>query len=244
MLQFNTLKYGSNGDQVIRLQVKLNSFGAKLDVDGYFGKDTEIAVRVFQCKNNLMADGIVGQQTLRALGLIPNTPVKAMPKYLVLHCTASQSSAEGWKASDVVFYHTNKLGWDRPGYSKIVEFDGKIVDTWNVDLSDGFQPYEITYGAAEYNPFCVHVCYIGGIDASGQPKDTRTREQYESLSTIVVDIVRQCPDILVCGHNQLHNKACPSFWVPDFCDELGLPQKNIFREDQFGYKKYLAKLNG
>lgn len=60
-----TLKRGSRGENVKRLQEKVN-----VEVDGIFGKLTEGAVKAFQKANGLKADGIAGAKTLSALGLI------------------------------------------------------------------------------------------------------------------------------------------------------------------------------
>lgn len=68
-----TLRKGSNGDEVADLQVLLNSkFGYDLEVDGSFGKATESAVKDFQSKHGLTADGVVGPKTWKALGVTGN----------------------------------------------------------------------------------------------------------------------------------------------------------------------------
>lgn len=58
-----TLRRGSTGANVRLLQNLLNAAGAKLNVDGLFGKDTEAAVKAFQASNGLTVDGIVGPKT-------------------------------------------------------------------------------------------------------------------------------------------------------------------------------------
>ncbi|MEM6455504.1 MAG: peptidoglycan-binding protein, partial [Acidobacteriota bacterium] len=65
-----------------RLQELLNANGANLIVDGDFGGGTTAAVQEFQRANSLIADGVVGAQTLQALengaGIVPTptpTPV-------------------------------------------------------------------------------------------------------------------------------------------------------------------------
>jgi hypothetical protein len=62
-----TLKFGSQGDTVVKLQKILK--GAKHltgSIDGIFGPATEAAVKSFQ-QPNLDADGIVGHQTWKKL---------------------------------------------------------------------------------------------------------------------------------------------------------------------------------
>lgn len=62
-----TLSKGSNGENVKLLQTLLNAHGAKLKVDGDFGKLTEAAVRAFQKANGLQVDGIAGPLTHASL---------------------------------------------------------------------------------------------------------------------------------------------------------------------------------
>ncbi len=64
------LKQGNTGTNVRTLQRKLKNWGYyKGDVDGIFGSQTKEAVKYFQRKNGLVADGIVGTKTLAALGM-------------------------------------------------------------------------------------------------------------------------------------------------------------------------------
>lgn len=63
-----TLRINSRGTQVARLQAELKA--AKLPVgsiDGVFGKSTLKAVKVFQARHHLTADGMVGAKTWKAL---------------------------------------------------------------------------------------------------------------------------------------------------------------------------------
>lgn len=57
------LKIGSEGDDVRKLQIALNIH----PTDGVFGPETEKAVIAYQQKNNLVADGKVGEKTLESL---------------------------------------------------------------------------------------------------------------------------------------------------------------------------------
>ena len=62
-----TMRPGSRGPAVELLQLALNRAGAQLEIDGIFGAATASALRSFQRRNNLVPDGIVGQQSHRAL---------------------------------------------------------------------------------------------------------------------------------------------------------------------------------
>ena len=63
-------RQGSTGDAVRTIQTKLKNWGYfSGTIDGIYGPKTEEAVKYFQRKNGLTADGVVGPATLRALGM-------------------------------------------------------------------------------------------------------------------------------------------------------------------------------
>ena len=62
------LKKGSRGENVKKLQQALKAKGYKVSADGVFGANTEKAVKAFQKKNKLTADGVVGRKTAAKLG--------------------------------------------------------------------------------------------------------------------------------------------------------------------------------
>ena len=66
---YPVLRKGDKGDDVKLLQTKLNNFGYKLVTDGNFGNNSDIALRDFQTKKGLKADGICGEKTWAALNL-------------------------------------------------------------------------------------------------------------------------------------------------------------------------------
>ena len=65
---YPTLRRGSRGDDVKKLQETLNALGYECGTaDGIFGAKTETAVRSFQQANGLAEDGIAGKNTLALL---------------------------------------------------------------------------------------------------------------------------------------------------------------------------------
>ncbi len=65
------LRLGSKGQSVMRLQSGLRKhfplYAGNLAIDGDFGKNTDAAVRTFQARSGLEADGVVGLRTRIAL---------------------------------------------------------------------------------------------------------------------------------------------------------------------------------
>lgn len=67
-------KYGSRGDEVTQIQTKLKRWGYYTgNIDGIYGTQTVNAVKYFQRKNGLTADGIAGPATLKAMGIYSST---------------------------------------------------------------------------------------------------------------------------------------------------------------------------
>lgn len=60
---------GDTGADVRELQVRLANSGFSVEQDGWFGDNTEAAVREFQRRVGLVADGIAGPKTMAALQL-------------------------------------------------------------------------------------------------------------------------------------------------------------------------------
>ncbi len=64
------LRQGSQGNEVKEVQRRLREWGYYSGaVDGIYGSGTAEAVRAFQKKNGLTADGVVGKATYAALGM-------------------------------------------------------------------------------------------------------------------------------------------------------------------------------
>jgi len=69
------LHFGSTGADVVLLQKYLTTAGHSLTADGMFGNLTLKAVKAFQAKSGLAADGYVGPATNKALNALAVTPV-------------------------------------------------------------------------------------------------------------------------------------------------------------------------
>ncbi len=160
-------------------------------------------------------------------------------KYLVIHCTATHEG-KNISPETIVRWHTapqpNGRGWSRVGYSDMILLDGsrhKFVEHNGDRFIDN---NEITNGVKGINSIARHVVYVGGLDPkSSKAKNTLTEVQKQTLIGIIHEVLTYQPDVIIGGHNQFDNKACPSFWVPKFLESIGVPEKNIYKNDPFGY---------
>lgn len=151
-------------------------------------------------------------------------------KYLVIHCTATREGREV-KSSEIRHWHTDPVskggrGWKQVGYTDMIHLDGRVERLVNNNEDANVDPWEITNGAKGYNAISRHIVYVGGVDANDVKKavDTRTPAQKEALKRYVLDFHKRFPKVKIIGHNQVANKACPSFDVPKWLKEIGINQ--------------------
>lgn len=73
-----TVEINDRGDDVIKVQYVLRSYGYSVEVDGIYGPQTQKAVTHFQKVSGLFVDGVAGPQTLGAmkitLGVVTPSP--------------------------------------------------------------------------------------------------------------------------------------------------------------------------
>ena len=100
-----TYRVGSSGSTVKTIQQKLKNWGYYSGaVDGVFGAKTKAAVVSFQKKNGLTADGIVGNATLKALGMPTSSasgsstggPYKSADVYLLARVIYAEARGESY----------------------------------------------------------------------------------------------------------------------------------------------------
>lgn len=121
---------------------------------------------------------------------------------IIVHCSATPAGREV-SVADIDRWH-RELGFRAIGYHYVVLLDGTICP--------GRQENETGAHCAGHNARSIGVCYIGGTDATtGQPADTRTAAQRESLLRLVGELRRRYPMATVHGHREFAAKVCPCF---------------------------------
>ncbi len=89
-------RLGSTGSEVTKIQTKLKNWGYyKGSVDGKYGAQTQKAVKDFQKKNGLTADGIAGSATLAAMGISSVSGSSAANNDVYLLARAINGEARG-----------------------------------------------------------------------------------------------------------------------------------------------------
>lgn len=122
---------------------------------------------------------------------------------IILHCSAT-AEGKDYTVADIDQWHKAR-GWQGIGYHYVVYRDGSIHNGRPIEA--------VGAHTSGYNKDSIGICYIGGVDANGKPKDTRTPEQKKALRELVAKLKEQFPNATVHGHYEFAQKACPSFHI-------------------------------
>jgi N-acetylmuramoyl-L-alanine amidase len=141
--------------------------------------------------------------------LIDSASISRVVTRLVFHCTATHQNAT---VEAILRHWREKRGWKNPGYHIIVKPDGSWTQLQDFN--------RITNGVAGINSTSIHVSYIGGIDKNGKAFDNRTEKQREVFETIYRHFKNKMSDLTFHGHYEFSNKACPSYNVKNWIEEL------------------------
>jgi peptidoglycan hydrolase-like protein with peptidoglycan-binding domain len=131
-----TLRYGSTGDDVRKLQEGLNQVAsslAKLNVDGVYGAKTTAKAKEFQRNNNLVSDGIVGPLTwtllLDILSQLLTPPVlpKNQPPSLIRTAVLFVANSQ---------LHPNPAAFDEPVHW--AKYESRILEYFQYSAGNTF----------------------------------------------------------------------------------------------------------
>ena len=122
---------------------------------------------------------------------------------IIIHCSATKEG-KNFTVKDIDAWHRQR-GFKCIGYHYVVYLDGTV--------HKGRDESEVGAHCSGHNSFSIGICYIGGLDANGKPKDTRTDKQKAAIKSLVAELKLKYPDATIHGHNEFANKACPCFDV-------------------------------
>ena len=122
---------------------------------------------------------------------------------IVVHCSATRVTRDYplWRLER----DHRERGFTGCGYHYYIRKDGTCLT--------GRPEERMGAHAAGYNAGSIGVCYEGGLDADGQPADTRTAAQKAALLSLLRELRRRYPQAEILGHCELPGvqKACPCF---------------------------------
>lgn len=182
---------GSKGDIVRKIQGALH-----LIQDGIFGSITEEAVKDFQKKNGLNADGIVGDKTWELIfkiginnseDLTGNKATRKVDRIFV-HCTAGNQKTTTVKSLNAEF---KSKGWKTGGYHYVIFPDGSVVQMEDEN--------KIANGVKGYNKNSIHISWVGGYNSV----DNRTQKQKDSIIKVLKELRKKYPNAKILGHRDI-----------------------------------------
>lgn len=122
---------------------------------------------------------------------------------IIIHCSATKEG-QNFHLKDIDRWHRER-GYKKVGYHYVIDLDGTV--------EKGRDESEIGAHCQGKNKNSIGICYVGGLDINGKPKDTRTNEQKEALWNLLRELLVKYPKATIHGHRDFANKACPSFDV-------------------------------
>ena len=120
---------------------------------------------------------------------------------IVIHCSAVKPNQTSSVAQIDTWHRQRgfKLGI---GYHYVVRRNGEI--------EAGRPEWLVGAHCVNHNKYSIGVCYEGGLNARGQPADTRTPEQKVALRRLLEILHRHYPKAVIVGHHDLNPmKDCP-----------------------------------
>ena len=121
---------------------------------------------------------------------------------IVVHCSATREDRR-YSLEQLIRDHAVRFGFT--GYHYYITREGQLYQTRHENLPGAH--------VRHYNQHSIGVCYEGGLDAAGRPKDTRTEAQKHALWALLKSLKVDYPNAVILGHRDLPHvaKACPCF---------------------------------
>lgn len=158
----------------------------RFGTDGEFGEE--------------MADALIAEmgliqpaapRHLGKTGLVLGTG-KAIRRVFI-HCSATRAGQD-IDAATIRSWHLRQ-GWSDIGYHFVIRLDGTV---------ERGRPEHLPGSHAKgYNTGSIAMVYVGGLDAQGQPKDTRTPAQLTAMADLCQELLDAYPGATLLGHRDI-----------------------------------------
>ena len=125
---------------------------------------------------------------------------------LIIHCSATPEGKD-YTVEDIDRWHKAR-GYNckgiHIGYHYVIYRDGSIHQGRSEEMQGAH--------VKDHNAHSIGVCYIGGLDLNGNPKDTRTSEQKTTLLQLLKQLKSRYPNAIIASHHTFNpQKPCPCF---------------------------------
>ena len=131
---------------------------------------------------------------------------------IVIHCSATREN-QNFTVEALEACHRAR-GFRGIGYHYYITKDGTIYPCRPEEQAGAH--------ARRYNARSIGICYEGGLDRDGNPADTRTEAQKESMKELLRSLCTDYPEAEIIGHRDLPwvQKACPCFDVKQWLTDI------------------------
>ena len=134
---------------------------------------------------------------------------------IIIHCTATrpnwwEGKSAQQKTDEVRRWHVEDRGWSDIGYHYLIDRDGTVTEGRPLDRTGAH--------AKNHNTGSVGISLFGGHggNVSDQLEDNFTEDQDLALRALIAKLKADHPITKIIGHNEVANKACPTFVVRDW----------------------------
>ena len=144
------------------------------------------------------------QQYLKVQGAGPLMESLESVRWIILHCSATRADRP-YPVEQLLRDHRAR-GFRTIGYHFYIRRDGQVSQHRHL--------LEVGAHCRPFNRCSIGICYEGGLDSNGKPKDTRTIAQRGSLVKLLIELKQKFPKAAIRGHNEMPGaipKECPNF---------------------------------
>lgn len=134
---------------------------------------------------------------------------------VVIHCTATRPNwwagkSAKQKTNEIRRWHVEDRGWSDIGYHYLIDRDGTVTEGRSLDRTGAH--------AKGHNKGSVGISLFGGHGGNVADKfeDNFTEDQNRALRDLIDKLKSDHPITKIIGHNEVANKACPTFVVSDW----------------------------
>jgi N-acetylmuramoyl-L-alanine amidase len=133
---------------------------------------------------------------------------------IVIHCSATPPTMD-IGVEKIREWHVGENHWDDVGYHHIVKRCGTLEPARPEEMQGSH--------ARAVNGTSLGICLVGGSNASGDWENNFQDEQFVTLKSLILDLIKRYEIKKIIGHYQVDDKKeCPSFKVPEWLEKNGL----------------------
>ena len=133
---------------------------------------------------------------------------------IVIHCSATPPTMD-IGVEKIREWHVGENHWDDVGYHFIITRSGVLQKARPEEMQGSH--------ARAVNGTSLGICLVGGSNANGDWENNFQDEQFVTLKSLILDLIKRYEIKKIIGHYQVDDKKeCPSFKVPEWLEKNGL----------------------